>query len=298
MALRRFVFLVGAIIALSTVAAQAQWSIGKPGTREAAPGKQRFANLVINDALPGKELIFNEFYQNIHMGDLVQLPTWTGAQNFRWLPEVTPRNITRPFICGHMIIWDQEAEDYSKVEPAGPVIGGKSRVIDGFDYTPGASTGGAYQVIAPRVDRPDGKQAFMPPVTDLKTPRPNRYVLMDFYDPASGVSDGAFEASLKSHITEGLGIPGFMHAQLFRRVAPPAKPPQVSLPRYLIIWETEASGLIGAPLGYQGAQSLQDALMAATKSGQIKPIGEDPATRQSAWWTPISPWIDKSMFAR
>ena len=116
------------------------------------------------------------------------------------------------------------------------------------------------------------------------------------YDPATGVSDAAFEGSLKSRITDGLGIPGFMHAQLFRRVAPPAKPPQVSFPRYLVIWETEASGLIGAPLGYQGAQSLQDALMAATKSGQMKPIGEDPATRQSAWWTPISPWIDKSMF--
>ena len=299
MALRRFAFLVGAIMALSTAATQAQWSIGAPGTREAPRGQQRFVLLVMIDPLPGKELIFNDFYQNTHMGDLVQLPNWLGAQRFRWLPEVTPRNVTRPFTRGNLIIWDQEGEDLSKVAIPPGVIGGKSRIIDGFDYTGGAALAGTYQVISARVDRPDGKKAFMPPVTDIKTPRPNRYILMDYYDPAAGVSDAQFEAALKSRMTEGLGIAGFMHAQLFRTTAPaPATPPALSLPKYLIIWEGEASGLIGPPLGAPGAQTLQDALAAAMKSGQVKPISENAATRQATWWTPISPWIDKSTFVR
>ena len=64
------------------------------------------------------------------------------------------------------------------------------------------------------------------------------------------------------------------------------------------MWEGEASALNQPPQSYQGAQTLQDALMAATKSGQIKPISEDAATRQSTWWVPIAPWINKDDFVR
>lgn len=301
MTLRRFAFLAGAIMALSTVTAQAQWSIGAPGTREAPKGQHRYAMLVMIDPLPGKELVFNDFYQNTHQGDLVQLPGWTGSQRFRWLPEVKPRNITQPFIRGNLIIWDQEGEDLSKVAIPAGVIGGKSRIIDGFDYTAGASTGGTYEVVGPRMDRPDGKKAFMPPASDIKTPRPNRYIMMDYYDPAAGVSDAVFEASLKSRIPEYLAIPGFMHAQLFRTTAtapPPANSARLSLPKYLVIWEGEASALNDVPQSYKGAQVLQDALTAATKSGQVKAVSENTATRQSTWWVPIAPWINKSNFDR
>ncbi len=300
MGLSRLFLLAGAVMAMSTTAAQAQWSIGAPGTRQAPAGQQRYAMLVMIDPLPGTELIFNDFYQNTHQGDLVQLPGWTGAQRFRWVPEVTPRNITRPFIRGNLIIWDKEGETLEKIAPAGPVIGGKSRIIDGFDYSAGASVGATYQVLGPRVTRPDGRKAFMPPVTDFKTPRPNRYLMMDYYDQASGVSDAAFEAALNSRIREGLGINGFMAAQLFRLPAgtAPAAPPRLNLPKYLIMWETEAAASIGPVQGAPGAQSLQDALTAATMAGQVKPIAENAATRQSTWWITTSPWIDKSDFVR
>src|SRR5262245_52922468 len=80
---------IGVVLALSTFAS-AQWSIGKPGTREAPPGQTRYVYLVMSDPLPGREFDFNDGYQNMHMGDLVQLPNWTGAQRFRLVP-VTPR---------------------------------------------------------------------------------------------------------------------------------------------------------------------------------------------------------------
>src|ERR1043165_2386759 len=75
---------------LFSTAALAQWSIGKPGTREAPQGQNRYVYLVMSDPLPGREFDFNDGYQNMHMGDLVQLPGWTGAQRFRLVP-VSPR---------------------------------------------------------------------------------------------------------------------------------------------------------------------------------------------------------------
>lgn len=300
MALGRFSFLVGALLALTTVTAQAQWSIGQPGNRQAPQGQQRWSLLVMIDPLPGTELVFNDFYQNIHMGDLVQLPGWVGAQRFRWVYGVTPRNVPRPFWRGNLIIWDMEGDDLAKVSNIGPVIGNKSRIIEGFDYTAGSALSGTYQVISARIPRPDGKTAFMPPVSDTKTPRPNRYIQMDYYDPAAGVADAAFEIALNARVREGLGVNGMMAAQLYRLPpsTAPANPARLSLPKYLIVWEGETSALIGPAMGAPGAQALQDAMTAAEKAGTIKAISANPATRQSSWWTPVSPWIDKGDFAR
>src|ERR1700752_4881125 len=108
-------FLIGAsvLLAFSTVA-QAQWSIGKAGTREAPKGLDRYVYLVMSDPLPGREFDFNDGYQNMHMGDLVQLPNWTGAQRFRLVPDVVPRNIKPLYRRGNLIIWDQEGTDLGK----------------------------------------------------------------------------------------------------------------------------------------------------------------------------------------
>ena len=70
--LRRFSIGAGMVLGLST-AAIAQWSIGQPGTREPPPGQNRYVYLVMADPLPGREADFNDGYQNMHMGDLVQL---------------------------------------------------------------------------------------------------------------------------------------------------------------------------------------------------------------------------------
>jgi hypothetical protein len=282
----------GAIAVTLTTAALAQWSIGQRGTREPPPGQNRYVYLVMSDPLPGREFDFNDGYQNMHMGDLVQLPGWTGAQRFRWVPDVVPRNIQPPYRRGNLIIWDQEGTDLEKLrsDANAAIAGGKSRLIPGFDYSPEAGVRATYQVIGGRLTRPDGRKPFIPNYADNKTPRPNRYIMLDFVEPVAGVGDSAFEAALAKHVTEVLALPGFMAAQPFRFATPPpsARPASLAFTKYLVIWETEGTN----------AQELQDAMIAATKSGQVKALAVDPATAQSSWWVTTSPFITKDDFER
>jgi hypothetical protein len=71
------------LIGLACSTAQAQWSIGVPGSRQAPPGKHRYAFLVYANPVPGMEAEFNDWYTTTHIGDLVQIPGWVGAQRFR-----------------------------------------------------------------------------------------------------------------------------------------------------------------------------------------------------------------------
>src|ERR1700676_5113605 len=71
--------------------ANAQWSLLAPGTREGSPGNNRYYYLVWASPVPGMETQFNDWYQNNHMGDLVQLPGWVGAQRFRIVADVGTR---------------------------------------------------------------------------------------------------------------------------------------------------------------------------------------------------------------
>jgi len=284
---------IGVTIALGlSTAAPAQWSIGQPGTREAPEGQNRYVYMVMSDPLPGREADFNDAYQNMHMGDLVQLPGWTGAQRFRLVPDVAPRSIQPLYRRGNLIIWDQEGADLGKLQSdsRAAIAGGKSRLIPGFDYSDGGSVRAIYQVIGPRVTRPDGRKPFIPDDADTKTPRPNRYIMLDFVESAANAADADFEAALAGHVGEVLALPGFMAAQRFRFATPPpgAAPQRLPFPKYLVIWETEGST----------AQALQDALAAATKAGRIAPLAADAATAQSSWWVPTSPFITKDDFQR
>jgi len=280
----------GMVLMLCTAAA-AQWSIGKAGTREAPRGQNRYVYLVMSDPLPGREFDFNDGYQNMHMGDLVQLPGWTGAQRFRLIP-VMPRTTQPLYRRGNLIIWDQEGDDLAKLqsESRNAIAGGKSRLIPGFDYSPDGPVSVTYQVIGPRVTRPDGRKPFIPEFADNKTPRPNRYVEMEFVAPASGLADSDFEAALAKEVNDVLALPGWMAAQRFRLPAPGPgiTVPRLTFPKYLVIWETEGTN----------AQDLQDARVAAVKAGKIKPPAIDAATAQSSWWVTISPFIDKDDFVR
>jgi hypothetical protein len=287
---RRFSLGVGVALGLST-AAIAQWSIGQPGTREAPEGQKRYVYLVMSDPLPGREADFNDAYQNVHMGDLVQLPGWTGAQRFR-LVGVMPRNTQHLYRRGNLIIWDQEGADLGKLQSdsRAAIAGGKSRLIPGFDYSDEGPVRATYQVIGPRVTRPDGRKPFIPDYADNKTPRPNRYVMLDFVEPVAVVSDADFEAALSKHVTEILALPGWMAAQPFRLATPPpgVAPPRLAFTKYLVIWETEGND----------AQGLQDALTAATKVGQVTALAANAATAQSSWWVTTSPFITKEDFER
>jgi hypothetical protein len=282
---------LGVFVALTlSTPTLAQWSIGQPGTREAPKGLSRYAYLVMADPLPGREFDFNDGYQNMHMGDLVQLPGWTGAQRFRLVP-VTPRTTQPLYRRGNLIIWDQEGDDLGKIqsESRAAIAGGKSRLIPGFDYSPDGPVSTTYQVIGPRVTRPDGRNPFIPDFSDNKTPRPNRYVELDFVEPAAGVSDADFEAALGKQVNEVLALPGWMAAQRFRHAPTPSTspPPRLAFTKYLVIWEAEGTT----------AQGLQDALSAAAKAGQ-KALPADSATAQSSWWVTISPFINKADFER
>jgi hypothetical protein len=273
-------------------AAMAQWSIGQPGTREPPPGQNRYVYMVMSDPLPGREFDFNDGYQNMHMGDLVQLPGWTGAQRFRLVPDVMPRNIQPLYRRGNLIIWDQEGTDLGKLrgDANAAIAGGKSRLIPGFDYSPGGGVRATYQVIGARTTRPDGRKPFIPAYADNKTPRPNRYIMLDFVEPMDGVADGTFEAALAKRVTEVLSLPGWMAAQAFRHAEPPSNDtrPRLAFTKYLVIWETEASH----------PQELQDRLIAATKAGEVKMLAANPATAQSSWWVTVSPYITKDDFQR
>ena len=285
-------FCVGLAVA-STLAtpATAQWSIGAPGAREAPAGLSRYIYVVMSDPMPGREFDFNDGYQNMHMGDLVQLPGWTGAQRFRLVPDVEPRNIKPLYRRGNLIIWDQEGDlEKLRSDANAAISGGKSRRIPGFDYAPDAGVRVYYQVIGPRTPRPDGGKPFVPAYADNKTPRPNRYIMLDFIEPMSGVDDSAFEAAVAKRLTEVLRLPGFLAAQPFRLATPPGADarPRLPFPRYLVIWETEASH----------PQELQDRLLAAMKAGGVEPLAADPATAQSSWWVTVSPFITKDDFQR
>src|SRR3982074_3747402 len=132
-------FSLGASVALAlSTAALAQWSIGQPGARDPPPVQNRSVYLVMAAPLRGREADFNDGYQNMHMGDLVQLPGWTGAQRFRLVPDVTPRNIKPLHRRGNLIIWDQEGTDAGKVrsDAEAAIAGGKSRGIPRFAYPP------------------------------------------------------------------------------------------------------------------------------------------------------------------
>lgn len=284
---------LGAWLALVlSTPALAQWSIGAPGTREAPAGQNRYAYLVMADPLPGREFDFNDSYQNMHMGDLVQLPGWTGAQRFRLVAEVMPRNTQPLYRRGNLIIWDQEGDDLARLqgESRAAIAGGKSRLIPGFDYSADGPVSVTYQVLGPRVTRPDGKKPFIPDVTDNRTPRPNRYIMLDFVEPIAGVSDADFDAALASHVNEVLALPGWMAAQRFRLPAllPGVTVPRLTFTKYLVIWEAEGSN----------AQGLQDALMRARTAGQIRTLPVNPETAQSSWWVTSSPFITKDDFER
>jgi hypothetical protein len=293
--MRRFLKLFWMSVAVAMAlpgAALAQWSIGQPGTREPPQDQNRYVYLVMSDPLPGREFDFNDGYQNMHMGDLVQLPGWTGAQRFRLVPDVMPRNIQPLYRRGNLIIWDQEGANLDKLrsDANAAIAGGKSRLIPGFDYGPDGAVRATYQVVGMRITRPDGRKPFIPDYTDNRTPRPNRYIMLEFVEPVAGVSDSAFEAALANRVNEVLALPGWTAAQPFRYPTPPpsARPTSLAFTKYLVIWETEGSH----------AQELQDALISATKAGKVKALAADPATAQSSWWVTTSPFITKDDFQR
>ena len=223
------------------------------------------------------------------------IPTFRGAdglwKSFRAEELATPEAFARdPRTVWEWYDWRRQRIAGASPNRAHEVLAAWSRRIPGFDYSDGGSVRATYQVIGPRETRPDGKKPFIPDYVDNKTPRPNRYIMIDFVEPVAGVSDADFEVALARHVAEVLGLPGWMAAQRFHVATPPpgTAPPHMAFTKYLVIWETEGGS----------AQGLQDALTAATRAGQVKTLATDAATAQSSWWVPTSPFITKDDFQR
>ena len=127
-ALKKFLAAMAGMLACAT--AQAQWSIGAPGNREAPAGRHRYVMLVFANPMPGREVEFNEWYTNTHMGDLVQLDGWVGAQRFRIVTNVQPRPTAAGYAHGYLIIWDLEETDanLALARMTSAISGGKSRL--------------------------------------------------------------------------------------------------------------------------------------------------------------------------
>jgi hypothetical protein len=281
--------IVVALAAASSTLVNAQWSIGAPGKREPPPGKHRYVMLVYANPIPGKEVEFNEWYTNTHMGDLVQLPGWMGAQRFRIVTSVMPRPSVAGYSHGYLIIWDLE-ETEANTALAGmtaAIAGGKSRLGAAFNYTPGAGANGTFETMGPRVTRPDGKGPTLPDPSDNKTPRPNRYILMEFANPLPS-REAEFDTGVEESMQSVLLLPGWMAAQRFRMADTPGRAPSPK-PTYLTIWETEGSS----------AQAVHDTLLSAQKSGAVKKNpAVDGSTTEVVYWEPITPYITKADFTR
>jgi len=281
-------FTVVSLVLLAAVTAQAQWSIGAPGKHEAPPGLHRYAMLVFANPIPGREAEFNDWYSNTHMGDLVQLQGWMGAQRFRIVTNVQPRPSAAGYAHGYLIIWDLEETEPMKAlsRMTDAIAGGKSRLGAAFNYTPGAGANGTFEAIGPRITRPDGKGPTLPAASDNKTPRPNRYVLMDFANPMPG-QDAEFEKAANQTIQNVLMLPGWMAAQRYRMADTPGRP---SLkPKYLTVWETEGAS----------AQAVHDTLIQGQKTGAVpKNNFADQSTAEVVYWEPITPYITKDDFTR
>lgn len=281
--------LVGAMIAVTIqTISKAQWSIGAPGKREPPLGKHRYAMLVFANPIPGREAEFNEWYSNTHMGDLLQLPGWVGAQRFRIITNLAPRPTVQGYNHGYLIIWDLEETEATTAlaRMTAAIAGGKSRLGAAFNYTPGAGANGTFETLGPRITRPDGKGPTLPEPSDNKTPRPNRYVLMDFANPLPG-KETEFDLSENKIIERVLRLPGWMAAQRFRLVDTPGRPS--GKPNYLTVWETEGAS----------AQAVQDALSSAQKNGFVqKNAAAEQSTAEMVYWEPITPYITKDDFMR
>ena len=244
--------------------------------------------LVFANPIPGREAEFNDWYSNTHMGDLVQLQGWMGAQRFRIVTNVQPRPSAAGYGHGYLIIWDLEETEPMKAlsRMTDAIAGGKSRLGAAFNYTPGAGANGTFEAIGPRIMRPDGKGPTLPAASDNKTPRPNRYVLMDFANPMPG-QDVEFEKAENQTIHSVLMLPGWMAAQRFRMADTPGRPSVK--PKYLTVWETEGAS----------AQGVHDTLIQGQKSGAVtKNSFADQSTAEVVYWEPITPYITKDDFAR
>ena len=283
-------FITSAVVAGATLtAAQAQWSIGAPGKREAPAGKHRYVYLVFANPIPGREAEFNDWYSNVHMGDLVQLPGWTGAQRFRIVTTVQPPPSSAGYKHGYLMIWDLEA-----VDAGGPlsmssaaIAGGKSRRGAGFNYNTGAGASATYEAMGPRIARPDGKGPTMPDPSDNKTPRPNRYILLELTNALPG-KDADFDKFANRRILSVLALPGWMAAQRFRMADTPGRA-QGDKPKYLTVWEAEGAS----------AQAIDSTLHQALQSGAVVKNGaSDENTAEVVYWEPITPHIAKDDFER
>jgi hypothetical protein len=277
-----------ALLGVASMVAQAQWSIGAPGKREAAPGKHRYVFLVFANPIPGKEAEFNEWYTNTHMGDLVQLQGWVGAQRFRIVTSVQPRPSVAGYGHGYLMIWDLEETEANAAlsRMTAAISGGKSRRGAAFDYTPGAGSSGTYEAMGPRVTRPDRKGSTMPDASDNKTPRPNRYILLEFASPLAG-QEADFDKAANERIRSVLALPGWMAVQRFRMADASTRP--TNKPKYLNIWEVEGAS----------AQAADETLMDSLKSGAVKKnSAAEEKTAEIVYWEPITPYITKDDFER
>jgi hypothetical protein len=280
------------VIALATTCVvHAQWSILAPGKREPPAGQHRYAMLVLANPVPGLEQEFNDWYTNTHMGDLVQLPGWMGAQRFRIVSSLNRRPTREGYRHGYLIVWDQEGADYANPQRlmTEAIAGGKSRRGAGFDYIGGMGGGGTFQVIGPRISRADGKPPFMPDVSDNKTTRPDKYLVMDFANPSGG-RDAEFDAAMDQRIKDVLTLPGWMAAQRYALAPPPVggSGSRPNKPRFLTMWETEG----------RDVNVLQASLDEAVKAGKVKTLPVDEATWEFTYWKPITPYITKEDFER
>jgi hypothetical protein len=118
------------------------------------------------------------------------------------------------------------------------------------------------------------------------TPRPNRYILMDFANPLPG-RETEFERSEKPNHRKRAGA-----SRADGRAALPTGRYAGPADR-----EAERANVVGD--WGTSAQAVQDTLSSAQNSGLIqKNAATDQGTAEMVYWEPITPYITKNDFMR
>lgn len=107
----------------------------------------RYTFVVLTDAVEGQEDEFNDWYNNRHLGDVVNIEGFVSAQRFR-LSQTDP---AQQFSHKYLALYEVETDDLEKVRHAL------------------AETPAERMPISPALDRPNAVACYFEPITDVVT---------------------------------------------------------------------------------------------------------------------------------
>jgi hypothetical protein len=115
---------------------------------------RQYKFLVFTRPVAGREKDYDEWYQNIHLHDLVSVPGFKSARRFRWArTHQKPADADEP---QHLAIYEIETDDIDAVIAAMRTLRGKVSMSDAIDLP--ASSSMFYEEYGPIVTSPGSER--------------------------------------------------------------------------------------------------------------------------------------------